>query len=335
MGVKLPPLPLPKKAYRDPAGPVATIGQIMHHDADWFWAHCPLPCIHRGALPWHPIATRLGTEASTDRIRRALRCTVCGRQGGTIQVAHSFDPRYPPSPLPLDYAPAWVLEWISQDDGTEDVCNDYRRRQAYYEYLDRMRAFRKLNLDLVFPPASAAPNLEPKNDIMPKSRAPIFRRLEDGSGLEMIEASWSLVPWFYKGKLKEWKATTFNAKGEELDKKPAYREAFKRRRCLIPADGWYEFKGERYPKDKYLFTARDEPWFCFAGLWDHAETGDGPIDSFTMVTQAPGPAMRPYHHRAPVVLREAEWPAWLDLSADVRPILMRESEDRFDVVQVR
>jgi len=78
-----------------------------------------------------------------------------------------------------------------------------------------------------------------------------------------------------------------------------------------------------------------QEWFCFAGLWDRADTADGPIESFTMVTQAPGTAMRAWHHRAPVVLQPAEWKTWLDLGADVGPILGRESSDNFAVEQVQ
>jgi putative SOS response-associated peptidase YedK len=209
---------------------------------------------------------------------------------------------------------------------------DYRRKIAQAKWKqDLMR----LQLPLVLPPTHATPNLESQEDVRPTDPAPIFRAVE--GGLEMAIARWWLIPWFHKGTMKEFTSrfATFNAKGETLTTLRSFKDAFAHRRCLVPADGWYEFSGDKGAKTKWLFTARDEDWFCFAGLWDRAETADGTIESFTIVTQAPGPAMRAYHHRAPLVLRRAEWAAWVDLTADVGPILARESEDRFDVEKVR
>jgi hypothetical protein len=75
----------------------------------------------------------------------------------------------------------------------------------------------------------------------------------------------------YKGGVKDWKLATFNAKDEELTKKPTYKSALAKRRCLIPADAWYEFKGAKASKSKFELKPRDEDWFCFAGLWDRAD----------------------------------------------------------------
>jgi putative SOS response-associated peptidase YedK len=209
---------------------------------------------------------------------------------------------------------------------------DYRRK---IEHAKWKASLGRMSLPLIFLPPERTPNLEPQEDVRPTDPAPIFRYRPDGD-LEMVIARWWLIPWFHKGTVQQsLRATTFNARAETLTTTRSFKDAFAKRRCLVPADGWYEFKGTKSPKDKYLFTERGEEWFCFAGLWDRAETMDGMVESFTIVTQAPGPTMKPYHHRAPVVLHPTEWATWLDLGADVAPILTRESEDRFDVTQIR
>ena len=100
----------------------------------------------------------------------------------------------------------------------------------------------------------------------------------------------------------------------------AFKEAFARRRCLVPADGFYEWTGEKGRKTKWLITVADQRCFCFAGLWDHAETADGPVDSFTILTTGAGPDMVPIHHRQPVILARDRWRDWLDLKADPTPL---------------
>jgi putative SOS response-associated peptidase YedK len=96
----------------------------------------------------------------------------------------------------------------------------------------------------------------------------------------------------------------------------AFKEAFARRRCLIPANGFYEWMGEKGGKVKWLITARAQRCFCFAGLWDHAETADGPIGSFIIPTTAAGPDMVSIHTRQPVILPRGRWRDWLDLKGD-------------------
>jgi putative SOS response-associated peptidase YedK len=67
----------------------------------------------------------------------------------------------------------------------------------------------------------------------------------------------------------------------------------------------------------WRFSLLDQPTFCFPGLWDHAETADGPVDSFTLLTSAPGPDQTPYHNRQPVVLERSQWSDWLDPRKDM------------------
>ena len=109
--------------------------------------------------------------------------------------------------------------------------------------------------------------------------------------------------------------------------KPVYNfrsegREFAVRRCLIPADGFYEFTDpadkKKKRKDKWLFTKTGEPWFCIAGIW---RTDKGVGEAFTMLTMPPGPDIAPYHDRQIAILDRADWAAWLDCSVSAKAIL--------------
>jgi len=136
------------------------------------------------------------------------------------------------------------------------------------------------------------------------------------------------VPFWHRGGLKDFKLTTFNAKAETIATAQTFREAFKRRRCLVPASCWYEWTGPKGDKTKWKFTSRTEPWLCLAGIWDRAVLADvGEVQSFTIITQPAGSPLNAYHDRAPVVLPREHWNTWLDTSADVSFLLRSESVD--------
>jgi putative SOS response-associated peptidase YedK len=98
----------------------------------------------------------------------------------------------------------------------------------------------------------------------------------------MVRTRWWLVPFWHKGALKDFQLTTFNARSETVASAATFREAFKRRRCLVPASCWYEWTGPKGSKAKWRFTPRGEPWLCFAGIWDRCVTADaGEVESFT------------------------------------------------------
>jgi putative SOS response-associated peptidase YedK len=130
---------------------------------------------------------------------------------------------------------------------------------------------------------------------------------------------WDLVPWSWSGPIKAKKFLATNARSETVATMSAFKSAFARRRCLIPADAFYEWTGEKGAKVMWEASATDQPWFCFAGLWDHADTADGPVDSCTLLTTAAGPDMSQYHNRQPVILPHDRRMAWLDLKADPTP----------------
>jgi len=87
---------------------------------------------------------------------------------------------------------------------------------------------------------------------------------------------------------------------------------FDRRRCLVPASWFYEYRGAKAPKEKWKFTKKGEEWFCFAGLWRPA--GDAGPEAFTLLTTEPWPDVAPIHNRQMVVLDRVDWAAWLDLT---------------------
>ena len=210
------------------------------------------------------------------------------------------------------------------------MCSNYKRTKGYADYRGE---FTETRIPLRFPEPHAAPNMEPQLEIRPTDQAPIFRRRDDG--LEMVSARWWLVAWWHKGALKEFKLATFNTRSETVATSRTFRDSFKQRRCLVPADGWYEWTGEKGAKTKWLFTPKGNAPICFAGLWDRCTTADaGEVESFTLVTQPLNPELLAYHDRAPVVLQKADWATWLDLDADVRPLLGVEAAAGFDVAHV-
>lgn len=207
------------------------------------------------------------------------------------------------------------------------MCGRYPNQQTWTELHAALRNF-------LGEPTQAAINLESREQIRPTNDAPIVR-MTDGVPI-VSESRWWLVPWFHKGALKDWKATTFNARAETVATSRAYRDSFKHRRCLVVADGWYEWSGPRdgdeNRKQPWLFKPRDGEPIMFAGIWDRCDTTDqGPVDSFTIVTQPAGASLNAYHDRAPVILFGYEWARWLDLNADVSDLLGPESRDRFVV----
>jgi putative SOS response-associated peptidase YedK len=179
------------------------------------------------------------------------------------------------------------------------MCNDYRSHLD----LDTIREdFRKLGIRLRFP--EGAPNFEPRDDIKITDVAPIIRAGDEPGTADVVQRRWS---WPERGK------PVYNFRSENRD--------FTKARCLIIADGFYEFTANPDPKAKrkrkWLFTRSERPWFCIAGIWRTTEVGE----AFTMLTTEPGPDVAPYHDRQVVVLDPADWARWLDATQPAKEIL--------------
>lgn len=209
------------------------------------------------------------------------------------------------------------------------MCGRFRDTRPWAELQAALREF-------VGPLDQPALNLQLREQVRPTQAATIVRT-HDGTPT-VSQARWWLIPWFHNGAVKDWKATTFNARAETVKTSRAYRDSFSRRRCLVAADGWYEWKGEREDdlkkKQPWLFEPRDGAPMMLAGIWDRCETTDqGLVESFTVVTQPAGAPLNGYHDRAPVVLFGNDWSRWLDLDADVDDLLGPESADQFVVMK--
>ena len=141
----------------------------------------------------------------------------------------------------------------------------------------------------------------------PRSYVPVIRANEDGT-LELTDMQWWLLPFWSKE--TRIKYSTFNARAEGAATAASFREPFKRRRCLIPALGWYEWQGLPNGKQPwYLYSANKEP-LAFAGLWDRWEKGEQAIESCTIIVGEANPAVRQVHDRMPLLIpreRQAEW----------------------------
>jgi putative SOS response-associated peptidase YedK len=108
---------------------------------------------------------------------------------------------------------------------------------------------------------------------------------------------------------------------------------FERGRCLVPASWFYEFRGDKVPKEKWKFTKRGEDWFCFAGLWRSAND-NGP-EAFTLLTTAPDPDIAPVHNGQMVVLERGNWVKWLDATAPFAELLRALPEGSLGRERVR
>jgi len=171
--------------------------------------------------------------------------------------------------------------------------------------------------DLVGPPAS---NFEPRPDIRPTEQAPVVR-LDESGAREMVSLRWWLVPRWAK-EIKS-RYTMFNAAAETLAERPSYREPFKSRRCLVPADGFYEWPVIDGKKRKHWLGMKDGGLFAMAGLWERAEQlPDGPVESFTIVTVAANDLVTEYHPKArmPAILDRSMFAAWLDPASPMEEV---------------
>ena len=124
---------------------------------------------------------------------------------------------------------------------------------------------------------------------------------------------WGLVPFWAKDISIGNKM--INARSESVAEKPSFRNAFKKRRCLIPADGFYEWKGEKGRKQPVFITLPDKKPFAFAGLWEswnNKGAEEDPYKSCTIITTQASPSIRNVHHRMPVILKKAVYERWLE-----------------------
>ncbi|MCS7040325.1 MAG: SOS response-associated peptidase, partial [Anaerolineae bacterium] len=157
-----------------------------------------------------------------------------------------------------------------------------------------------------------APNLEPRYNIAPTQPVAVVRLDREGRRREFTLMRWGLIPSWAKD--IHIGNRLINARAETLTEKPAFRTAFRRRRCLIPANGFYEWqKPTAGRKQPYFIGLPDRRPFAFAGLWEHWEGADGSVlDSCAIITTAANERVRVLHDRMPVILERTDFGDWLD-----------------------
>jgi putative SOS response-associated peptidase YedK len=159
-------------------------------------------------------------------------------------------------------------------------------------------------------PAQPERNLPARYNIGPTTT--IDAVIERDGRRELVPMRWGLVPSWWKKRAKETPAT-FNARAETVAEKPMFRAAFKRNRCLIPASGYYEWKGTETGKQPYYFSTENGSPLTVAGLWDEwkdIETG-APLKSCTMIIAEANEFVSKIHDRMPALLTPYQFEAWL------------------------
>lgn len=214
------------------------------------------------------------------------------------------------------------------------MCNEYQMRVKRGEY-----DWQFSQTKVPFEWTDAEPNRTLEDPYRPTNRAPMIRAVDPANpraGLEGVERRWWLVPFFHKGPVAEWKSMCTNARIETVDTAPTFREAYRRRRALIPISSFIEYdeppgwkKGQPKRRWEVTWTPRDEADQVrfFAGLWERAMPSDleGPLESFAFVTGPPGPDVAAVHDRQPAVLTLEEGLAWLDLDGPGKAGLVTET----------
>jgi putative SOS response-associated peptidase YedK len=161
--------------------------------------------------------------------------------------------------------------------------------------------------------AAGPPSVRPRYNIAPTQDVAVVRASPASGSRELAWLHWGLIPsWAKDPSIGN---RMINARGETFAEKPSFRVAARRRRCLIPTDGFYEWQKRGKTKQPYYIHRPDDGPFAFAGLWEHwrPKDADGPeIESCTIVTTEANAMMQDLHERMPVILAPNDYTLWLD-----------------------
>lgn len=158
------------------------------------------------------------------------------------------------------------------------------------------------------------PEMAARYNVAPTQAAPVVVAGEDGSR-RLASMRWGLVPYWAKD--PEIGHRAINARSETVPEKPTFRDSFARRRCLVAADGFFEWQKVPGGKQPYLIRLEAGAPFAFAGLWDRWRGSQGRVlETFTILTTTPNSLVAPIHDRMPVILGPAARDRWLDRAVD-------------------
>ena len=185
------------------------------------------------------------------------------------------------------------------------MCGRYGRRADKQKIAEWMQAHDTNVFDESY--------LAPTYNAAPQSPQPVVRLDEETGRRELAVLRWGLVPFWSKDAKIGF--STINAKAETVATSAAFRESMKRRRCLVPAEWFYEWqKIDAKTKQPFAIGLKDEPMFAFAGLWDRwkdRQTGQI-LETFTIITTDPNELMEPLHNRMPVIIDAKDYGRWLE-----------------------
>ncbi len=192
------------------------------------------------------------------------------------------------------------------------MCGRYLRRS------DKQRIAEAFHLGVLpegFP-------LPPDYNVAPSTFQPVIRLSRDTGEREIVLMRWGLVPYFAKS-LAEWKGfSTINAKAETVQERALWRGPFEKRRCLVPADGFYEWlKISPKSKQPYAYTLSNGAPFAFAGLWDawrNSSNGEW-LQTFAIITTTANELTGKVHDRMPVILHPRDYDRWLERGEGHQP----------------
>jgi putative SOS response-associated peptidase YedK len=161
----------------------------------------------------------------------------------------------------------------------------------------------------------------PRYNVAPTQPVLAIRETDAGKR-ELVPLRWGLVPFWSKG--PDSRYSMINARAETVKSKPAYRNAFKHRRCLIPTEGFYEWQAEERGKRPYLIRRTDGEPFGMAGLWETWSDPEGePLESCTVIVTDANELVRSLHHRMPVILAPKDYAEWLNPGSKDTEALMK------------
>ena len=181
----------------------------------------------------------------------------------------------------------------------------------YYRRSDKQRIAEAFRVGV--PPSF---DILPSYNVAPQSFQPVVRLNADTGEREIVQMRWGLVPFWAKDSKMAF--STINAKCETCATSPAFREALKRRRCLVPADGFYEWKKlDAKTKQPYAIGLKDGAPLGFAGLWERwtDKATNQPLETYTIITTEPNELTVAVHNRMPVILAPKDYERWLSPGA--------------------